>query len=438
MKVHSTPFTSFLLLISLTFLISCEDPYPDDITVYTNATVWDGTELVAQENSALIVHQGQVYDIIDMADPNFPGDGNFVDLEDRYIVPGLINAHGHVGVTRGMEWGEEIETRENVMDQLQLYAAYGVTTVVHLGHRHLGGPEAAFDVRNEGNFADNEMARLFLAVGVLDPDSPEQARTDVETLMELDPDWTKIRVDDGLGTREKLSPYIYSAVIEASHQYNTPLAAHIVELEDAKGVIEAGADLLAHSVRDKPVDRELIELMLEQDICIAPTLMREVSTYIYRDRPDFFDDPFFLSKADPNVIKQLQDPEVQQRYTGEAPDYFRDQLPLVKENMVRLHNSDVRVVLGTDTGRLGRFQGYFEHLEMEMMQEAGMTPAEILLSATRYTAECMEIEENLGTLETGKAADFLVVEENPFEDIRNLRQLYAVYIGGADIPDIAN
>lgn len=91
---------------------------------------------------------------------------------------------------------------------------------------------------------------------------------------------------------------------------------------------------------------------------------------------------FFLSKADPDVIDQLQDPEVQQQYTGEAPDYYRDQLPLAKENMVRLHNSAVRVALGTDTGWPGRFQGYFEHLEIEMMQEAGMTPAEILLSAT--------------------------------------------------------
>lgn len=299
MKVHNTVFTSFLLLISLAFLISCEDPYHDDITVYTNATVWDGTELVAQENSALIVHQGQVYDIIDMTDPNFPDDGNFVDLDGRYIVPGLINAHGHVGVTRGMEWGEEVESRENVMDQLQLYAAYGVTTVVHLGHRHLGGPEAAFDVRNEGNFADNEMARLFLAGYVHNPDSPEQARNDVESLMKLDPDWTKIRLPDRFGTGEKLSPEVYSAVIEASHQYNPPLAAHIVELEDAKGVIEAGADLLAHSVRDEPVDRELIELMLERDVCITPTLTRELSTYIYRDRPDFFDDPFFSFQGRP-------------------------------------------------------------------------------------------------------------------------------------------
>ena len=434
MKLQKFGFLSLIFALSAIFFLSCEDPYPEDITVYTNATIWDGTELVAQENSALIVHQGEVFEILDMTDPDFPEEGNFVDLDGRYVVPGLINAHGHVGVARGLDSGEEASTRGNVVDQLQRYAAYGITTVVSLGDE----PDAAFDVRNDGDFSDNGMARLFVAGNVLSPGSLEEARTDVEALMEKNPDWTKIRVDDGLGTREKMQTDVYSAVIEASHSYDTPLAAHIVQLEDAKGVVENGADLVAHSVRDEPVDQELINLMLERDICITPTLTREVSTYIYRERPDFFYDPFFLSKADPDVLEELQDPEVQQRYTGEAADYYRDQLSLAEENMMRLHNSAVRVALGTDSGPPARFQGYFEHMEMEMMQEAGMTPTEVLTSATSFAAECMGIEENLGTLEPGKTADFLVVEEDPFDDIRNLRQIYSVYIGGVEVPDVAN
>ena len=434
MKLQKYGFLSLIFALSAIFFLSCEDPYPENITVYTNATIWDGTELMAMENSALIVHQGEVFEILDMTDPDFPEHGNFVDLDGRYVVPGLINAHGHVGVARGLDSGEEASTRGNVVDQLQRYAAYGITTVVSLGDE----PDAAFDVRNDGDFSDNGMARLFVAGNVLSPGSSEEARTDVEALMDRNPDWTKIRVDDGLGTREKMQPDVYSAVIEASHSYDTPLAAHIVQLEDAKGVVENGADLVAHSVRDEPVDQELINLMLERDICITPTLTREVSTYIYRERPDFFDDPFFLSKADPDVLEELQDPEVQQRYTGEAADYYRDQLSLAEENMMRLHNSAVRVALGTDSGPPARFQGYFEHMEMEMMQEAGMTPTEVLTSATSFAAECMGIEENLGTLEPGKTADFLVVEEDPFDDIRNLRQIYSVYIGGIEVPDVAN
>jgi len=434
MKLQKYGFLSLIFALSAIFFLSCEDPYPEDITIYTNATIWDGTEMTASENSALIVHQGEVFEILDMTDPDFPEQGSFVDLDGRYVVPGLINAHGHVGVAHGLDSGEEASTRGNVVDQLQRYAAYGITTVVSLGDE----PDAAFDVRNDGDFSDNGMARLFVAGNVLNPSSPEEARTDVEVLMEKNPDWTKIRVDDGLGTREKMQPDVYSAVIEASHSYDTPLAAHIVQLQDAKEVVENGADLVAHSVRDEPVDQELINLMLERDICITPTLTREVSTYIYRERPDFFDDPFFLSKADPDVLEELQQPEVQQRYTGEAADYYRDQLSLAEENMMRLHNSAVRVALGTDSGPPARFQGYFEHLEMEMMQEAGMTPTEVLTSATSFAAECMGIDERVGTLEPGKSADFLVIEENPFDDIRNLRQIYSVYIGGVEVPDVAN
>ncbi|REL24928.1 hypothetical protein DYD21_15495 [Rhodohalobacter sp. SW132] len=432
--IRSASITTFLLiLISATFY-ACGDDYPDDILLYTNATIWDGTESTAIENAALVTHNGTVLEIIEMNDPDFPEEAETVDLDGRYIVPGLINAHGHVGMADGLQTGSDIHSEENVIDQLKLYAAYGITTVVSLGDE----PDEAFAVRDRGEFSENGMARLFLAGSVLNPSSADEAQSDVNQLMEQNPDWTKIRVDDGLGTREKMQPDVYSAVIEASHGHNTPLAAHIVQLEDAVGVVENGADLVAHSVRDNPIDRELTDLMLDSDICITPTLTREVSTYIYRDRPDFFDDSFFLAKADPNVLEELQQPDVQERYTGEAADYYRDQLPLAQENMMALHNSGVRVAMGTDSGPPARFQGYFEHMEMELMQDAGMTPIEVLTSATRYAAECMQIDENLGTLEPGKAADFLVVENNPLEDIRNLREIYGVYISGIQVPDVVN
>jgi len=423
-----------VFLFTLFSFTACGETYPDDILVFTNAAIWDGTQSAVHENSALITHQGNVIEIIDMNDPDFPEDAVTVDLDGRFIIPGLINAHGHVGMAKGLETGQDVRTRENVIDQLRLYAAYGITTVVSLGDE----PEAAFGVRNEGNFAGQQMTRLYLAGPVLNPASPDEARSDVADLMEKSPDWTKIRVDDGLGTREKMPPDVYAATIEESHAHDTPLAAHIVTLEDAKGILQNDGDLIAHSVRDEPVDSELTDLMLERDICITPTLTREVSTYIYAEEPDFFDDSFFLAKADPDVIEQLRGPEVQEQYTGEAADFYRNALPLAKENMMALHNSGIRVALGTDSGPPARFQGYFEHMEMEMMQEAGMTPAEVLLSGTAYAAECMRIDDKVGTLEEGKAADFVVLENDPLADIRNLRGIHSVYIGAQRVDDIAN
>ncbi len=425
----------YLLAVIVTLLFSslftgCADDYPEDLVIFTNVTIWDGVSTSMQENSALLTHEGRVLEILDMNDPDFPEHGEFVDLSDLYIVPGLINAHGHVGMARGLETGPDVHSEENVREQLALYARYGVTTVVSLGDE----PQEAFSVRDQADFSADGLARLFMSGPVLNPSTPEEAAGEVDALMQNNPDWTKIRVDDGLGAREKMSPEVYSAVIEASHNHDVPLAAHIVYLEDAKSIVESGGDLIAHSVRDEPVDSELINLMLERDICITPTLTREISVYIYAERPDFFDDPFFLEEADPEVIEQLQQPEVQQRFTGEAADYFREALPLAKENMMRMHNSGIRVALGTDSGPPARFQGYFEHMEMEMMQEAGMSAAEVLQSASRYAAECMQIDAELGTLEEGKWADFVVTEENPFDDIRNLRTIRDVYIGANPVP----
>ncbi len=421
-----------LLISSVVFLLiqtGCGDYIPDDLTAYTNVTIWTGTDRASQSNSALLVQNGKVYDVISMTDWDLPEETEVIDMSGLFIIPGMINAHGHVGTARGLQTGPDIHSEENVIDQLRLYARYGITTVVSLGDE----PSQAFDVRDNHDPASYQMARLYLAGPVLNPGSPNEASERVAELMGRNPDWTKIRVDDNLGRSNKMSPEVYSATIEASHEHGVPLAAHIVALEDAIGLLENGVDLIAHSVRDEPVSNEMIDLMLERDICITPTLTREISVYIYANRPDFFDDPYFLEHADSDILEELQDPEVQERYTGMAADFYREALPLAKQNMMALHNSGIRVALGTDSGPPARFQGYFEHMEMEMMQDAGMHPGDILHSATRYAAECMQIDDAVGTLEPGKHADFVVLTENPFSDIRNLREIEAVYIGGREI-----
>jgi imidazolonepropionase-like amidohydrolase len=415
------------LLVSILFIFSgCGGDVPDDVIAFTNVTVWTGTDQSSIDNAALLVQNGLVYDVISMTELNIPEDAEEIDMSGLFIIPGLINAHGHVGIADGLETGPSAHSEQNVINQLQLYARYGITTVVSLGD----GPSEAFAVRNQYDPGANGMARLFMAGPVLSPGSPGEAAQDVAALMQHNPDWTKIRVDDNLGRSQKMSPGVYRAIIEESHEYGVPLAAHIVAQEDAKGLLEAGADLIAHSIRDEPVDSELTDLMLDRDICITPTLTRELSAFIYSERPDFFDDSFFLQYADTDVVNQLQQPEIQERYTGMAADYYRQALPLAKENMMALHNAGVRVALGTDSGPPARFQGYFEHMEMEMMQESGMIPGEILLSATRYASECMQIDDRVGTLEPGKHADFIVLMNNPFSDIRNAREIEAVYIGG--------
>src|SRR5690625_1115861 len=429
------PHCAILLtsILTLALLTACNDQPESDngeVTGYINATIWDGVSQAPIGNAGLVVRNGIIEELVPMADWTLPEETETVDLAGLYVIPGLINAHGHVGMARGLETGPEVHSEGNVIDQLGVYARYGITSVVSLGDE----PPQAADVRDRLNPAEEGIARLWLAGRVLNPESPEEAVQQVDQLIEVfNPDWSKIRVDDQLGQTEKMSPPVYGATIDASHQHGVPLAAHIVTLEDAKGVLEEGAGLIAHSVRDQPVDDEFIDEMLNLDICITPTLTREVSVFIYADRPDFFDDPFFLREADQQVIGQLQDPDVQAQYTGEAADFYREALPLALENMMTLHQAGVRIAMGTDSGPPGRFQGYFEHIEMEMMQEAGMTPGEVLLSATQHAANCSGIDDRVGTLEAGKQADFVVVRANPFDDVENLRELEAVYIGGVAV-----
>ena len=409
---------------------SADPPPPTETTAFTGATVWPGGEAEPVEDATLLVTDGRVAAVLP-ADEAVPENARVVDLSGRYVVPGLINAHGHVGVADGLETGPDVGSAELVREQLRRYAHYGVTTVVSLG----GGPPAAFEVRDALRDAEGTApghARLFLSGPVVETGPVEEVLEQVRYQAgEQRADWTKIRVDDDLDRGEKMPPALYAAIAEASHAEGVPLAAHVVELADTKGVLRAGADLLAHSVRDTTVDDELIGLLREGDRCITPTLMREVSTYVYAERPAFFDDPFFLETADPEVLAELERPEVQAAYTGRAADYYRAALPVATGNMMRLHEAGIGVAMGTDSGQPARFSGYFEHAEMAMMQEAGMTPREVLRSATDVAAGCMGIgEDELGRLVPGAWADFVVLGDDPLEDVAHLREIEAVYVGG--------
>src|SRR5690606_7185363 len=242
-----------------------------------------------------------------------------------------------------------------------------------------------------------------------------------------------IRVDDNLGASTKMSEEVYQAVIQRSHELGYPIATHMYYLEDAKKLLEAGSDLLAHSIRDLPVDEELISLIKTKGMGYCPTLTRELSTYVYEDTAAFFSDPFFLKEYDESIIRPLLDPARQQEIRqSRSAQTYKKQLPVAYANLKTLSDQGVPIDVGTDRGVPTRFTGYFEHLEMEMMAEAGMTPMEIIVSASQTTAEYLGLKD-LGSLAPGHWADFLVLDADPLEDIRNAREIVGVYIGGEEV-----
>lgn len=416
-----------------TLFTACAAPPPAEppaaLSAFTGASIFDGTGGARIDDGVLLVRDGRIVAVGAAGDLEVPPSAERVDVSGKTIVPGLVNAHGHVGDVVGLEPGHYSE--ENVLSQLALYARYGVTTVVSLG----GDDEAGIRVRDGQDDPGLDRARLFLAGPVVDARTPEEARSQVHANAELGVDVIKIRVDDNLGTSEKMPPEVYRAVIDEAHAKGLGVAAHLWYLNDAKALLEAGVDFLAHSVRDREVDTELAEKLKSTGVCYCPTLAREVSIFAYAGVPEFFSDPFFLREADPAVVEALADPERRRRLSEDpTTEVYREALRTAQTNLKTLADAGVTVALGTDSGPPARFQGYFEHLELDLMAEAGLSAPEIFRAATANAARCLGLDE-VGTLEPGKWADFLVLAEDPSQDVAKLRTLESVWIAGNRVPE---
>ena len=401
------------------------EPTPG-VRAFTGARLVIGNAGAVFENGTLVVRDGRIVAVGPSEAVALPADAEQIDASGKTIIPGLINGHAHVTGTRGLESDPGFYTEEHVVHQLTVYARYGVTTVLSLG----GDGPAGIAVRDRQG-PDLSYARLYLAGPVVAADTPEDAASQVDAVADLGANIVKIRVDDALGTSQKMSPEVYRAVITQAHARGLRVAAHLFYLNDAKELLEAGVDFVAHSVRDTAVDDELIALLTENDVCYCPTLMREVSTYVYEERPDWFDDPFFLREADPGVVQALEAPEYQERIRSRpSGQVYKEALVTAKRNLKTLADGDVRVAMGTDTGPPGRFQGFFEHGELELMVDAGLTPMQALVAATGEAARCLELDNEIGTLEAGKWADFVVLGANPLDDITNTRTIESVWVAG--------
>lgn len=266
--------------------------------------------------------------------------------------------------------------------------------------------------------------------------TPAEARQSVDELIRNKPDLVKVRVDDFLGARPKMAPDVYQAVIDEAHKNGFRTAAHVVLLDDAKGLLRAGVDYIAHSVRDREVDDEFIALMKKRHVFYSPTLTRELAVFTYAETPSFFSDPFFLKEADPAEMARMQDPKYQEKMRNDAgAKWYKDHLPIAMHNLKALSDAGIVIAMGTDSGGgPGRFQGYFEHLELEYETKAGLTPMQALVSATGGAAKALNISNQVGTLEKGKQADFVVLSANPLDDIKNTRTIEQVWISGVRVP----
>ena len=400
--------------VAIAAVVTVPAQQPAAVRAFTGMRLIDGTDKAPIDNATMVVRDGRVVAVGPAASVTIPAGAERVSLAGKHVIPGLINAHGHAN---------------DLQRDLDTYAKYGVTTVVSLGND--ANAPAALAARDAQSSPSLSRARIFTSGPVLAPASAEAARADVAKVAAMKVDNVKIRVDDNLGTTPKMAPEIYRAVIDEAHQRNLRVAVHLFYLSDAKSVLDAGADFIAHSVRDLDVDNDLIAKLKARNVCLCPTLMREVSTYVYESTPAFFSDPLFVKYSDAQWISQRKDPAFQAK-TAKDPSgqRYKAALDVASRNMKKLSAAGVTIAMGTDTGPAGRFMGYFELLELELMAKAGLTPKQVLQSATRDAARCHKIDADLGTLEAKKWADFVVLNADPLANISNTRQIADVYIAG--------
>ena len=392
----------------------------------TGARVIDGAGAAPLEGATIVIADGRIQAVGTGAAVTIPAGATRVDMSGKTIVPGLINAHGHLNADQSNR-----PIRDKLAGQLRLYADYGVTTVVVLGAgaNDLGD---AVKLRDEQGSGALDRARVFVAgQSIRDLKTPDEARTRVDGYADQRADIIKIHITGG---PNDMTPEVYGALIDQAHRRGLRVAAHLYYLKDAKGLLDKGVDVIAHSVRDQPVDAALIDAVKRRNVGYIPTLTRDLAQFVYETTPAFFKDPFFLRHVDAyrREMTLLTDSALQEktRNSKEAQG-IKQALEQANRNLKVLSDAGVPIAMGTDTGtNAGQWQGYFEQVELEMMVKAGMTPTQVLVAATSGAARVMKLDQQLGAIQRGKQADLLVLNANPISDIRNTRQIHSVWIAG--------
>lgn len=389
------------------------------VTALTGASVIDGSGAPALRNATILIEGGRIRDMGASGAVVVPSGATVVDVSGKFIVPGIINAHGHVG--------------GRTEPQLRQYALYGVTTTNSMQT----DPDEVVQVRERQRRGELRGSRVFTTRYRFAPDPEiaiaERARAKVDETVAAGADYIKLWVESQFGTRAKLAPEVCAAVIEQARKHGKITFAHVYEVADARALINMGLRVLAHNVRDREVDADFIALLRKHDITLIPTLARDEGIVTYGDLPAWLDDPYFLKSVPPDRLAVLRTRIRDEQAKHPQRPLFLAGLEMNKINLRKISDAGVRIAFGTDSGGPpDRFfvQGYFEHREMQLMAQSGLTPMQIIQSFSKGASEAMGIDRDFGTLARGKAADLLVLARNPLDDIANMRSIEAVYLAG--------
>ena len=453
-------------LIALTILCSAAvqaAPPGEGVIVINGATVIHperNGDAVRETDTTIILSGGKIQAVLQRAAIELPQGATVIDGRDKYVIPGLVDAHVHffqsgniytrpdgADFNAVVPYADEVARNKARLDAtFKVWLASGVTGVVDIG-----GPFWNFDVRDRA-VASPAAPRMAVAGPLIsmvdrtkldlgDPpiikiESPDAARALVARQLPRKPDYIKVwfihQEGDDLAAQEA----IVKAAGDAAHAAGIRLAVHATELVVAKAAMRAGADYLVHSVFDQPVDAEFIELATRNDVIYCPTLFVTMG-YPLALSGTWRATPEELERADPEILAAMDDlgeipadklPERVGKLMAEPPTVAPSQIGL--DNLRRLAEAGVKVVMGTDAGNIGTLHGPSIHREMQLMRQAGLTPLEILRSATTTSAEVLRLEGRIGAVAAGQIADLVILDADPLADIANLAKVHRTIKNG--------
>jgi imidazolonepropionase-like amidohydrolase len=416
-------------------------------TLYEGARLIRGDGSPPVESSAMLVQDGRIVSVGAKGSLTAPAGGARVDLTGKTIMPPLINAHGHPGFQRGLTYSAENFTRENIIDDLNRALYFGVAAVQSQG---IEKGDITFQIR-----ADQEAGRLGGALlrvagrGIGAPNagpggaayagiayevkSEEEGRQAVQELAAKKVNVIKIWVDDRNGRAPSLPKNIFSAIIAEAHNRGIPVNAHVFYHKDAVDLVDAGIDGLVHLVRDKDMDDALVAAIVRKNVYVMPNLSGERGTYT--ELPSWLKagDPF-MALIQESVPQPVID-RMKKSYEGRDPaavERARTNYAILERSTAKLAKAGAKITLGCDTGLEDHLFGPAEQHELVNMVKAGMTPMQVIVAATSRAAEYLKLTQ-MGTLAAGKQADFLVLDGNPLDDIRNTQRISKLYVKGAEV-----
>ncbi len=413
----------------------------------TGVTLIDGVSDAPIPDAVILLEGDRIVAAGPASTVSLPADVEVHPLPGKTVIPGLVNLHAHVGRAEGMAYSLDLYSRERVERDLHAYLHYGITHMVSLGNDQAPGHAVIADQR-AGRGEGVQGARMYTAgFGFSPPDgwlldnpflnrpsNPDEARTMVQGEAAKGVDLIKLWVDDGRGRLPQFSPEVSGAIIEEAHAQGLQVLVHLYALEEAKELIRRGVDGLAHSIRDRPVDEEFLTLARERGIIALPALVGHGANLAYADGPDFLDDPALPLLFADSVLEIMGSREYQEGLAS-APNLAqtRQDYAIAAANVLRMHEAGIPLGIGTDSGPPGRFQGLWEHREMELLVDAGISPMEAIRAATLNGARFLGIQDDYGSIEAGKVADLVILDADPLDDIRNSRRIHQVWMAGRPV-----